>query len=331
MTQAGGASIGRRVLFAGAAALGLTRRRNAVAADYPTRPVSIVVAGPPGGTTDFSARLIAAPLGERPGVPVIVENRAGGNGLVGVLSVIRAQPDGHVLLLGYCANLTGRPVVERRPEYDSRKDLAPVALLIEAPQVMMVHPSIPARTLAEFIAYARQHPGRINYASSGNGSMQHLGTELLKNRAGIDLVHVPYRGTGETMNDVLAGRIQFYMTTPPPALPFIREGKLHALAMASSRRHPSLPEVPTAEEAGLPGFSAEAWFGLFAPRGTPPVVIARLTQDCRAALEQQALQSRILEAGAFARYEDPATLAARIERELQDWAALVRAQNIQPD
>ncbi len=298
------------------------------AQSFPTRPILLIVSGPAGGTTDYTARLIAPPLSEKLGVPVTVDNRPGGNGTLAVMPVVRARPDGHTLMLAYCASLTGRPALESNLGYDPRKDLAPIALLIEAPQVMMVHPSIPANTLAEFIDYAKQHPGRLNYASSGSGSMQHLGTELLKNRTGIDMVHVPYRGTGETMNDVLAGRIQFYMTTPPPALPFVREGKLKALAMASTERHPAMPEVPTVAEAGLQDFSAEAWFSLMGTAGTPAPIVERLTRECRDILQQEAVKQRALLAGAFVRYEDPQTLASRIDREIVGWTNLVRAQGL---
>lgn len=320
-------SLNRRPLLAGMLGAPLVAR----AQSFPARPILLIVSGPPGGTTDYTARLIAPPLSEKLGIPVAVDNRPGGNGTVAVMPVVRARPDGHTLLLAYCANLTGRPALETNLGYDPRKDLTPIALLIEAPQVMMVHPSIPASTLAEFIDYAKQHPGRLNYASSGNGSMQHLGTELLKNRTGIDMVHVPYRGTGETMNDVLAGRIQFYMTTPPPALASVREGRLKALAMASSERHPAMPEVPTVAEAGLQNFSAEAWFSVMGPPGTPAPIVDRLTRECRDILQQEAVRQRALQAGAFARYEDPETLARRIDREITDWTNLVRAQGLAVD
>lgn len=301
------------------------------AQSYPTRPVQLIVSGPAGGTTDYTARLVAPSLSERLGVPVVVDNRPGGNGTVAVMPVARGRPDGHTLLLAYCANLTGRPALETNMGYDPRKDLAPVALLVEAPQVMMVHPSIPASTLAEFIDYAKQRPGQLSYASSGNGSMQHLGTELLKNRTGIDMVHVPYRGTGETMNDVLAGRVQFYMTTPPPAIASVRDGRLKALAMASSERHPAMPDVPTVAEAGLRDFSAEAWFSLMATPGTPAPVIERLTRECAAILQEEAVKQRALQVGAFARYEDPEALANRIDREIPGWTNLVRAQRLTVD
>lgn len=324
---------GRRGLIGGglAGAAILAARPLRAAEAFPSRPVTLVVSGPAGGTTDYSARLIAQPLSERLGVPVVVDNKAGGNGMIALQAVIRARPDGQTLLIGYSGTVTGKPAVEGFGDFDPRRDLASVALILQAPQVMMVHPTLPVRTLMEFVDYARARPGRLNYASSGAGSLQHLGTELLKQRTGIDLVHVPYRGTGETMNDVLAGRIQFYMTTPPPVATAIRDGALRALAMASATRHPALPDVPTAAEAGLPGYAAESWFGLFAPKAAPRPVVERLAAECRAVLADQALRDRALSVGGIVRFEDPATLDRRVAEELEMWTRLVRETGIRAD
>ncbi|MBI0539111.1 tripartite tricarboxylate transporter substrate binding protein [Roseomonas sp. KE2513] len=301
------------------------------AADFPSRPVTLIVSGPAGGTTDYTARLIAQPLSERLGVPVVVENRAGGNGMIALQAVIRARPDGHTLLIGYSGTVTGKPAVEGYGDFDPRRDLASVSLILQAPQVMMVHPTIPVHSLSEFISYAHARPGQLNYASSGAGSLQHLGTELLKQRTGIDLTHVPYRGTGETMNDVLAGRIQFYMTTPPPVAVPIRDGRLRALAMAAAERHPALPDVPTAAEAGLPGYTAESWFGLFAPKAAPRPIVKRLAGECRDILADERLRQRALQAGGLVSPEDPSTLDRRVETELAMWTKLVREVGIRPD
>ena len=315
---------GRRgVLIGGAAVFGIAGAARAQTGGgfAPSCPVTLVVNSPAGGSTDFSARLVAEPLSARLGVPVVVENRPGGAGVVGVQHAARARPDGHTLLVGYSGTITGWPPVRGTADIDPQRDFVPVALLTEAPQVMMVHPSVPVNTLPEFIAYA----------SSGNGSLQHLGTELLRHRTGIDLLHVSYRGTGETVADFLAGRVQFYMTTPPPVLSAIRDGKLRAIALASPRRHPSLPDVPTTPEAGLVDYSAEAWFGLFAQAATPPEIIARYAREVEAVLAEPAVANRALEAGAFAHFEDPATLKARVGRETANWTALVKAVGIKPD
>jgi tripartite-type tricarboxylate transporter receptor subunit TctC len=321
----------RRGLMLGAAVIGAGAARAQTGGFTPTRAVSLVVSNPAGGTNDFTARLLSEPLSRRLGVPVVVENRPGGNGVVGTQYAARAKPDGYTLYVPYSGTVTGIPAVRGTAEIDPQRDFAPVALLIEAPQVMMVHPSVPVNTLPEFIAYAKARPGQLAYASSGTGSAQHLGTELLKNRAGIDLLHVPYRGTGETVADFLVGRVQFYMTTPPPVISAIRDGKLRPLAMASPQRHPSLPDVPTTAEAGLADYSAEAWFGLMAPAATPPEIIARFAQEAQAVLADPVVASRALEAGAFARFEDPATFKARVERDTARWTELVKVAGIKPD
>ena len=213
--------------------------------------------------------------------------------------------------------------------WDPLRDLAPFALLMDAPQVLLAHPSVPAR-FGELIAYAKANPGKLNYASSGNGSMQHLGTELLKQRAGIELEHVPYKGTGPVMQDLIAGRVQLFLTTPPPAIPFIRDGQLRALALAARERHPALPEVPTAAEAGLPGFTAEAWFAVFAPARTPAPLVQRLAAEISAD-RHAGVPRQGRGAGRRGRPMTPAELGARVERELAEWAEVVRAGNITAD
>ncbi len=307
-------------------------RRGAAAEDLvPGRPVTLVVPTAAGGTTDFAARLLAEPLGQRLGRPVVVDNRAGANGVIGIQAVARARADGHTLLVQYSGYHVGTPAVVRNIGWDPLKDLAPVALLMDAPQVLLAHPSVPARTLADLVAYAKANPGKLNYASAGNGSMQHLGTELLKQRAGIELEHVPYKGTGPVMQDLLLGRVQLFLTTPPPAVPFIRNGQLRALALAARERHPALPEVPTTEDAGLPGFVAEAWFAVFAPARTPAPLAERLAAEVSAITATPEFRAKAEEQGAVVRPMAPAELGARVERELGEWAEVVRAGNITAD
>lgn len=317
----------RRTLFAAAlVAPGLAR-----AQDFPARPVTLVVPSPPGGGTDFSARLIADPLAARLGVPVVVENRPGGNGTIGLLQVMRARPDGHTLLIGYSGTMTGRPAVEGTADVDTARDFAAVAQLTDTPQVMMVHPSVPARTLPEFAAYVRTRPGQLNYASAGNGSLHHLGGELLKRRLGIDLVHVPYRGTGETIADLLAGRVQFYMNSPPPVIAFIRDGRLRAIATTGQQRHPALPDVPSLPESGLSDFPVDVWYALYAPARTPQPALDRLTREVRAVLTEPEVQRRAVEAGTFVRFAEPEAVTARLRREIAAWTEVVRAAGIRPD
>ncbi|MBK1660892.1 Bug family tripartite tricarboxylate transporter substrate binding protein [Paracraurococcus ruber] len=295
------------------------------------RAVTLVVPTAAGGTTDFAARLLAEPLATRLGTPVVVDNRAGANGAIGAQAVARAKPDGHTLLVQYSGYQVGTPAVVKALGWDPRHDLAPIALLMDAPQVLLVHPSVPARTLAELIAYARANPGRLNYASSGNGSMQHLGAELLKQRAGIEMEHVPYKGTGPVMQDLIAGRVQLFLTTPPPAMPFLQSGQLRALAIAARQRHPALPDVPTFAEAGLPGVDAEAWFAVFAPARLPEPLVGRLAAEIGAIAATPAFRAKAEEQGAVVRPMTPAELGARVERELGEWAEVVRRGNITAD
>ncbi len=282
----------------------------------------------PGGTTDFAARLLAEPLSQRLGVPVLVDNRGGANGAIGAQAVARARPDGHTLLVQYSGFHVGSPAVVRNLGWNPRTDVVPVALLMDVPQVLLLHPSVPATTFAEFVAYAKANPTALNYASSGNGSVQHLGTEQLKRLTGIQMEHVPYRGAGPAIQDLLAGRVQVFLTTPPPALAFLQTGQLRALLLSAQERHPALPSVPTAAEAGLPGLSAEAWFGVFAPARTPDALIGRLAAAVDAIIATPDYRARAEAQGAAIRRMTPNELGARVERELVEWVEVVRAMNI---
>lgn len=317
--------ITRRLLLgaAGAAAAGAGPARAQANA------ITLVVPTAPAGTTDFAARLLAEPLARALGQPVVVENKAGANGALGTQDVARARPDGTRLLVQYSGYHTGSPALIPNVGYDVKKDFAPVSMLLEAPQVIFLHPSIPAGNVAELVAYAKAHPGQINFASAGIGSLQHLGTEMLKLRTGADMVHVPYRGTGPATQDLLAGRVQMMMTTPPPMMPFVREGRLKALAITAGRRHPALPEVPTLAEAGLADLEVIAWFAVFAPAGTPEPVLRRLVSACNAVVESAEFRRRAEEQGAIINVMAPAALQARVERELEEWTRVVRAAKIE--
>jgi tripartite-type tricarboxylate transporter receptor subunit TctC len=315
----------RALLAAAAAAAALPAHAQDIT---PGRPVTLIVPSAPGGTTDFAARLLAEPLGQRLGVPVLVDNRGGANGVIGAQAVARARPDGHTLLVQYSGFHVGSPAVVRNLGWNPRTDVVPVALLMDVPQVLLLHPSVPATTLAEFVAYAKANPNALNYASSGNGSVQHLGTEQLKRLTGIQMEHVPYRGAGPAIQDLLAGRVQVFLTTPPPALAFLQTGQLRALLLSAQERHPALPSVPTAAEAGLPGLSAEAWFGVFAPAQTPAPLVARLASVVDAIIATPEYRARAEAQGAAIRRMTPAELGARVDRELVEWADVVRAMNI---
>ncbi|WP_157136156.1 Bug family tripartite tricarboxylate transporter substrate binding protein [Teichococcus cervicalis] len=322
--------IGRRqalgvALGAGAALAG------AGAARAQSGGITLVVPTAPAGTTDFAARLLAEPLSRQLGQTVVVENKAGANGALGTQDVARARPDGTRLLVQYSGYHTGTPALLPNPGYDVKRDFAAVSLLLEAPQVIFLHPSIPATDLAGLIAYAKANPGQLNYASAGTGSLQHLGTELLKLRSGAQMVHVPYRGTGPATQDLVAGRVQMMMTTPPPLMPFVRDGRLRAIAITAAERHPALPEVPTLAEAGMPDLEVIGWFAVFAPAGTPEPVLRRLTEACNAVVDSAEFRRRAGEQGAIIRIQQPEALQARVERELAEWTQLVREARIQPD
>jgi len=319
-------AMSRRGALAGLALAGLARPVLAQGG-----AITLVVPTAPAGTTDFAARLLAEPLSRILGQGVVVENKGGANGALGTQDVARARPDGTRLLVQYSGYHVGSPAIVPNIGYDVRKDFAPVALLMDAPQVIFLHPSVPAKDVAELVAYAKANPGTLNYASSGTGSLQHLGTELLKLRTGTDMTHVPYRGTGPATQDLLSGRVQMMMTTPPPLMAFVREGKLRTLAITAGARHPALPDVPTLAEGGLPGIEVIGWFAVFAPAGTPEAVLRRLTEACGAVVESAEFRRRAEEQGAIVRAMAPAEIQARVNRELDEWTRVVREARIQPD
>ncbi|MBP0446044.1 tripartite tricarboxylate transporter substrate binding protein [Roseomonas sp. SSH11] len=319
-------TLSRRAALAGLAVAGVAGRASAQ-----SNSITLVVPTAPAGTTDFAARLLAEPLSRQLGQPVVVENKAGANGALGTQDVARARPDGTRLLVQYSGYHVGSPAIVPNIGYDVRKDFAPVSLLLDAPQVIFLHPSVPAANLQELVAYAKANPGKLNYASSGTGSLQHLGTELLKLRTGTDMIHVPYRGTGPATQDLVAGRVQMMMTTPPPLMPFVREGKLKAIAITAGTRHPALPDVPTLAEAGLADLEVIGWFAVFAPAGTPEATLRRLTEACNAVVNTPEFRRRAEEQGAIIRILQPAELQARVNRELDEWTRVVREAKIQPD
>ncbi|HEV7619402.1 MAG TPA: tripartite tricarboxylate transporter substrate binding protein [Burkholderiaceae bacterium] len=298
---------------------------------FPSKPVTLIVPNPPGGLVDTSARLLSDPLARLLNQSVIVENRPGGSGNIAYQAVARAKPDGYTLLASYSAYHTANPALIPKLQWDPVKDFAPVALLTVATNVIAVHPSLPVNNLKEFIEYARKNPGKLNYASQGNGSLSHIGTELFKQQTQTDMVHVPYKGSGAAIQDVLSGQVQVFITTPPSVMGHVQVGKLKALAVAGRSRHPMMPNVPTTAEAGVPDFSLEAWVGLFAPAGTPPEVIAKLSEEVRNSLETPESRQRAAAQGVEIRYLPPDALRSLLRRELDYWGKLIRTANITAD
>jgi tripartite-type tricarboxylate transporter receptor subunit TctC len=315
----------------GAGALALALAAAPVCAQLqPGRPVTLVVPNPPGGVVDTSARLTAEPLSRLLGQPVVIENRGGASGNIAYQGVAQAPKDGHTLLISYSAYHVGNPAMFAKLPW-AQKDFTPVALLTAATNVIAAHPSVPATSLKELIAHAKANPGQLNYASQGNGSLSHVGTALFEQVTGTDMTHVPYKGSGPAIQDVLGGQVQVFMTTPPSVMQHVQAGKLKAFAVTGKVRHPGLPQVPTTAEAGLPGFELEAWVALFAPAGTPAATVQQLTEQVRKALDTPEAKAAAVRAGIELRYQGPEALGALVARETDHWGHIIRTRQIRAD
>lgn len=289
---------------------------------WPTRPLRMVIGYPPGGSTDVAGRLLAEQLGRRLGQQVVVENRAGAGGTVGASSVVRAESDGYSLLLAASPEVSIAPVTRKAMPYDPVRDLQPITLVGQVPFFLVVNPNVPAKTLAEFIAHAKANPGKLSYSSFGNNTSNHLAGELFKALAGVDTVHVPYKGSGPSIVDLIGGQVQYTFDTPPAVLEHVRAGKLRALAVATRERLASAPQVPTFAEAGLPGFSGGTWFGLFAPAKTPRVLIERLNAETVALLKSPELSKTFADRGIVASPQTPEEFASFVQSEVDKWTSL---------
>ena len=315
-------------LAAGAAALPAVSRI-ARAQAYPTRPVRIIVGFPPGGPSDILARLIGQWLSERLGQPFIIENRPGATGNIGTEAVIRAPADGYTLLLVVPANAISVALYDKL-NFNFVRDTMPVAGISRGPLVMEVNPAIPINTVPEFIAYAKANPGKINFASPGNGAVIHLCGELFKMMTGVNMVHVPYRGSAPAVTDLLAGQVQVMFADTPSSIEHIRAGKLRASAVTTAMRSDVLPEIPTVSEF-LPGFEANNWFGVAAPKGTPPKIIDKLNNEINAALAEPKIKARLADLGEAALAGSPGDFGKLITEEAEKWGKVIRAANIKPE
>ena len=310
-----------------ALALGLAGSAPVLASDYPSKSVTIVVPNPPGGVVDTAARLISDPLARALAQPVVVDNRGGASGNIAYQMVARAPKDGHTLLASYSAYHVGNPALFPKAGW-AQSDLVPVAMIVKAANVIAVHPSVPAKTLPEFIGYLQKNPGKVNYASQGSGSLSHVGTALFAQMTGTEITHGPYKGSGPAMQDVLSGQVQMFMSTPPSVGPYAQNGKLRALAVTSKVRHPMLPDVPTTAEAGLPGFEPEAWVALFAPAGTPQAVVDRLHATVQAALQTPEVQQRAALQGIAPTPMSNQQLAQLVKSDTEHWGKIIKANKI---
>lgn len=297
---------------------------------YPTKPVTLIVPNPPGGLVDTSARIVGDSLSKVLNQSVVVDNRGGGSGNVAYGLVARAPADGYTLLTSYSAYHVGNPSLTPKLPW-AQKDFTPIALVTVATNVIAAHPSVPANTLQEFIAYLKKNPGRVSYASQGNGSVSHIGTEMFKAQTGTSMVHIPYRGSGPAIQDVLSGQVQVFMTTPPSVMGHVQSGKLKGFAVTGKGRHPSMPNVPTTAEAGLKGFELESWVAIFAPAGTPPDVVNKLAAAIKQGLETPEAKTRAEGAGIEIRYLPPAQLDAMVKAETEFWAKTIKEQKITAD
>ncbi len=291
---------------------------------YPSRPITLVVPFAPSGGNDIMARLVGERMGKALGQQIVVENRPGAGGNIGSRQVARSAPDGYTMLLAFTGTIGINPSLYANLGYDPGKELAPIGSIATSPAVLVVHPSLPVKTLRELIAYAKANPGELSYASSGVGTVVHVATEMLADAAGIKVEQVPYKGTGPGITDLLGGHVKMMMPPIPAMIGYVNAGTLRAIGVTSKERSPLLPDVPTIEEAGLPGFVSEQRYGLLAPTGTPRPIIERLNAELRNALADETIRKRIVDDGATPRPDSPDDYAAAIEQDRALWGGIVR-------
>jgi tripartite-type tricarboxylate transporter receptor subunit TctC len=316
--------------LAAAAAAGLAGPARAQA-KYPDRPVTLVVPSAPGGTTDFTARLIAEPLSKALGQPVVVDNKPGASGNISNQFVAKAKPDGHTLLVAYSGYQVGNPHLFAKAGWDPIRDFAPVAMVTRAPQLVTVRGDLPANTIQELVAFAKANPGKLNYASSGNGSIQHIAGELFKQLTGTFITHIPYRGAGPAVQDLMGGQVDLFITTPASVVQQIKAGRLKGLAVTGPARLSALPQVPTAAEAGLKGFALDSWFALYAPAGTSADIVQVLNTEVGRIIAAPETRRKAEESGTAVEQMSPAQLGEYPRKELEEWGRVIRTAKITAD
>ena len=300
------------------------------AQNYPARPIRLVVPAPPGGGTDILGRIVAQKLSDTLRQQVIIDNRAGASGMIGSEIVARAGADGHTLLICFTTHVTNPSLFAKMP-YDTVRDFAPVAMVGVIPSVLVLHPSIPSQSVKEFIAYAKERPGKLNYGSAGSGSATHLSSVLFQSMTGTRMVHVPYKGSAPALTDLLAGQVTLMFGNMASAMPHVRGGKLRALAVTSAKRSAAAPELPTIAETALPGYEATSWFALFAPARTPEGIVSKLNAEVNALLKLPDVKERMLGLGADSIALSPRELGAYVETEIVKWDKLIKASGAKAD
>ena len=296
----------------------------ACAQDYPAKPLRILVPNAPGGSTDMLARIVGERLNDKWGQQVIIDNRPGAGGNIAAELTARAAPDGYTLLLGSMSTQAVNPGLYAKLPFDAAKDFAPVSLVANSANLLLVHPSIPANSVQELIALARARPGQLNYSSSGSGSFNHMSAELFKIMARVEMTHIPYNGGSPALIALVRGEAQLVFITTAPALPFVRSGRLKTLAVCAAKRHPLFPALPTASESGLPGFEVGTWYGILAPAATRPDVVAKLNAAIADMVKAPATYQRLLDSGVEPASNTPEQFAQLIQRDTEKWAALIK-------
>ena len=301
------------------------------AQDFPTKPIKLIVPFPAGGPNDIIARVVASKMSELMGQPVVIDNRGGAGGMIGTDAVAKAEPDGYTIAITSAGALAISKSLQEKVPYDSLKDLKPVTLVAKVPELLVVATNVPASSMKELLALAKSKPGKLNFASTGLGSMPHLAGELFKISAGIDIVHVPYKGAAPAVNDILGQQVDMVFLDIPVLLPQVQSGKVRPIAIGSRERVPSLSDVPTTAEVGLPQVEAENWYGMVAPAATPPAVIAKLHKVTVDAINNPEVKDKLSSQGAILVGNTPEEFAAYIQSEIDKWGKVAKAANIKPN
>jgi tripartite-type tricarboxylate transporter receptor subunit TctC len=306
------------------AALAIAGTGAAVAQDYPARPIRLIVPAAPAGAADTLSRILAQKIAESWGTQVVVDNRVGAAGIVGMEAIAKAPNDGYTVGMGFAGTLAVNPSLYAKLPYDVLRDYAPVALVAHSPLVLAVNPAVPANSVSELIALAKSRPGQLNYASNGSGSTQHLTFELLKSMTGINVAHVPYKGSGQSNSDLVSGQIQMMMDNMVSLLPLAKAGRVRALAVSTSQRSPGMPELPTIAEAGVPGYAAAGWYGIIAPAGTDPKIVARLSAEIGRILRLPEVREKLVTLGTDPAGSTAEEFSAYIRAEMAKWSRIVK-------